>query len=163
MFSPSGHRLYVAQEDDKLMVLDRFSGDQLDAIDLPGPAKGLRGDRFGQWLLVQPAAGDSAWVIDIGRGRLSGAVAARWSGDLPAVASPNTLLVRRGKDVVALDLGHQGVPGGRPGRRTAPPTTGCPSPGARRRDAEADVTADSTARRAAADSGTGRARRSTSR
>ena len=97
MFSPSGHRLYVAQEDDALLVLDRFSGERLDAIDLPGPAKGLRGDRFGQWLLVQPAAGDSAWVIDVGRARLSGTVPVRWTADLPAVASPNTLLLRRGR------------------------------------------------------------------
>jgi len=110
LFSPSGHRLYVAQEDDALLVLDRSSGDELARIDLPGPAKGLRAGRFGQWLLVQPAAGDSAWVIDIGRTRLSGAVAARWTGDLPAVASPNTLLVRRGEDVVALDLAAKGFP-----------------------------------------------------
>jgi len=155
MFSPSGHRLYVAQEDDKLIVLDRFSGDQLDAIDLPGPAKGLRGDRFGQWLLVQPAAADSAWVIDIGRGRLSGAVAARWSGDLPAVASPNTLLVRRGKDVVALDLATKGFSeAGRVENGAADdwlPIAWRPA-----RDAEADVTADSTAV-AAADSGKGAA------
>jgi hypothetical protein len=110
MFSPSGHRLYVAQEDDELLVLDRFSGDKLAAIDLPGPARGLRGDRFGQWLLVQPASGDSAWVIDVGRGRLAGAVAARWTADLPAVASPSTLLIRRGKDLVALDLTAKGLP-----------------------------------------------------
>jgi hypothetical protein len=109
-FSPSGHRIYVAQVDDELLVLDRFSGDRLGAIDLPGPAKGLRGDRFGQWLLVQPADGDSAWVIDVGRGRLAGTVPVRWSTDLPAVASPNTMLVRRGKDLVALDLGTKGMP-----------------------------------------------------
>ncbi len=110
LFSPSGHRLYVAQEDDELLVLDRYSFDRLATIDLPGPAKGLRGDRFGQWLLVQPASGDTAWVVDIGRGRLKGAVPARWAADLPAVASPNALLVRRGKDVVALDLGAEGFP-----------------------------------------------------
>ena len=97
LFSPSGHRLYVAQDDDELLVLDRFSGDRSSRpIDLPGPARGLRGDRFGQWLLVRPAAGDSVWVIDIGRWRFAGAVATKWATDLPAVASPNTLLVRRG-------------------------------------------------------------------
>jgi hypothetical protein len=110
LFSPSGHRLYVAQEDDALLVLDRFGGEELASIKLPGPAKGLRGDRFGQWLLVRPASGDSVWVVDIGRGRMSGAVAARWSADLPAVASPNTLLLRRGKDVVALNLAADGLP-----------------------------------------------------
>jgi hypothetical protein len=108
LFSPSGHRLYVAQQDAALLVLDRSSGDELERIKLPGPAKGLRAGGFGQWLLVQPAAGDSAWVIDVGRDRLSGTVAARWTGDLPAIASPNTLLVRRGEDVVALDLASRG-------------------------------------------------------
>lgn len=110
LFSPSGHRLYVAQEDAELLVLDRFSGERLAAIDLPGPAKGLRGDRFGQWLLVQPASGDSAWVINVGLGRLSGTVPARWAADLPAVVSPNALLVRRDQDVVALDLAAAGFP-----------------------------------------------------
>ena len=43
VFSPSGHRIYVAQDDDELLVLDRFSGDRLGAIDLPGPAKGAAG------------------------------------------------------------------------------------------------------------------------
>ena len=155
IFSPSGHRLYVAQEDDELLVLDRFSGERLDAIDLPGPAKGLRGDRFGRWLLVQPASGDSAWVVDVGRGRLSGAVAARWADDLPAVASPNALLVRRGKDVVALDLASDGFPGaGRVENGAADqwlPIAWRPP-----RDAEGDRATDSTAV-AGADSGTGAA------
>ncbi len=110
LFSPSGHRLYVAQDDDKLLVFDRFGGEQLVAIDLPGPARALRGDRFGQWLLVRPGAGDSVWVVDIGRNRFAGAVAAKWGADLPAVASPNTLLVRRGGDVLALDLARDGFP-----------------------------------------------------
>ena len=150
-FSPSGHRLYVAQEDDELVVLDRFSGDRLDGIDLPGPAGALRTDRFGRWLLVRPAGGDSVWVIDVGRGRLSGAVPAKWAADLPAVASPNTLLVRRGKDVVALDLSSTGLPeAGRVPDGAADewlPIAWRPA-----RDAEADVPADSSAA-AAADSG----------
>ena len=106
LFSPSGHRLYVAQEDDALLILDRFSGDQLDAIDVPGPAKGLRGDRFGQWLLVQPASGDSAWVIDVGRSRLAGTVAARWSDGPP----------RRGLAEHAVDPSRQGSRCVGPGR-----------------------------------------------
>jgi hypothetical protein len=151
LFSPSGHRLYVAQEDDALLVLDRLSGERLAAIDLPGPAKGLRGDRFGQWLLVQPASGDSAWVIDVGRGRLSGAVAARWSKDLPAVASPNTLLVRRGEDVVALDLTAEGFP--ETGRVEGGAADGwLPIAWRPARDAESDATADTSAV-AGADSG----------
>jgi hypothetical protein len=110
LFSPSGHRLYVALADGALVTLDRFSGEQLDKTDLPGPAKGLREDRFGSWVLVQPAAGDSAWVYDVSRARLAGSVPARWSADLPAVAAPSTLLIRRGDDVVALDLATEGFP-----------------------------------------------------
>ncbi|MGH2975163.1 MAG: SPOR domain-containing protein [Gemmatimonadales bacterium] len=110
IFSPSGHRIYVARDDRDLLVLDRFSGDQLGEITLPGPARGLRRDEYGQWLLVRPRDGDSVWVVDVGRGKLAGTVAAAWSGDLPAVAAPNTLLVRRGDDVVGLNLGADGFP-----------------------------------------------------
>jgi hypothetical protein len=57
---------------------------------------------------VQPQDGDSAWVIDIGSGKYVGSTAARWTDDLPAVAPPHTLLVRRGADLVALDLSAKG-------------------------------------------------------
>jgi hypothetical protein len=110
IFSPSGHRIYVARATDGLLVLDRVSGQELFEIDLPGPAVGLSGDRLGQWMLVRPATGDSAWLVDIGKGRHVGTVAVEWDADLPAVVSPNTLLTRRGKDVVALDLSREGFP-----------------------------------------------------
>jgi hypothetical protein len=110
MFSPSGHRLYVARVTEGLLVLDRVSGQELFDIDLPGPAIGLRGDRYGQWVLVRPATGDSAWVVDIGKSRYVGTVQVNWDSDLPAIVSPNTLLTRRGKDVVALDLGTERFP-----------------------------------------------------
>jgi hypothetical protein len=144
VFSPSGHRLYVAQQDDELIVLDRFGGERLESIDLPGPAKGLRNDRFGQWLLVRPQAGDSVWVIDVGRSRVAGAVASKWDADLPAVASPNTLVIRRDKDVVALDLSTKGFP---PTGRVEGGAGDEWLPVAWRpvRDVEAAVTADSAA------------------
>ena len=110
MFSPSGHRIYVARASEGLLILDRASGQELQEIDLPGPAVGLGGDLFGQWVLVRPAAGDSAWVIDVGKGGFIGTVDVEWDDDLPAVVSPNTLLTRRGKDVVAVDLGAKGFP-----------------------------------------------------
>jgi hypothetical protein len=110
MFSPSGHRIYVARASDGLLVLDRVSGTELQEIDLPGPAVGLIGDLFGKWVLVRPASGDSAWVIDVGKGGFTGTVDVEWDEDLPAVVSPNTLLTRRGKDVVAVDLAGQGFP-----------------------------------------------------
>jgi hypothetical protein len=110
LFSPSGHRLYVALASGDLLVLDRFSWDRLETISLPGPAVGLRGDIYGQWLLIRPAVGDSAWVFDVGRNRLAGAVRAEWDEDLPTVVSPNTLLARRGDSLVALDLGAKDFP-----------------------------------------------------
>ena len=72
VFSPSGHRIYVARDDRDLLVLDRFSGNPVGTIELPGPSKALRSDEYGQWLLVRPAEGDSAWVVDVGRGAVRG-------------------------------------------------------------------------------------------
>jgi hypothetical protein len=109
-FSPSGHRIYVARDDRDLLILDRFSGDPLGAITLPGPARSLRGDEYGRYLLVRPAEGDSAWVVDVGSARFTGGVATEWGVDLPAVAAPNTLLLRRGSDVAGLDLTADGFP-----------------------------------------------------
>ncbi len=110
MFSPSGHRLYVARAAGPLLVLDRFDGTQLREIELPGPARELRGDMHGKWLLVRPEEGDSVWVIDIGTGQHVGSAAARWTDDIPAIAPPHTLLVRRGSDLVGLDLSAPGLP-----------------------------------------------------
>jgi hypothetical protein len=110
MFSPSGHRLYVVRDAGALVIFDRYSWDKLEDVDLPGPAVGLRGDLYGQWVLIRPAMGDSAWVFDVGRGRLAGTAPAHWEGNLPQVVSPNTLLTRRGDRLVALDLGAKGFP-----------------------------------------------------
>lgn len=108
LFSPSGHRLYIARAAAPLLVVDRFEWTRLREIELPGPARGLRGDMYGNWLLVRPEQGDSVWVIDIGSGKYVGSTAARWSDDLPAVAPPHTLIVRRGADLAALDLSASG-------------------------------------------------------
>ncbi|HEU5040348.1 MAG TPA: SPOR domain-containing protein [Gemmatimonadales bacterium] len=110
MFSPSGHRIYVARDEESLLVLDRFSGDELQEIDLPGPAADLRADPYGQWIMVKPVAGDSAWIVDVGLGGRTGTVQVQWDDDLPAVVPPGTLVTRRGDDVVALDLGTEGFP-----------------------------------------------------
>ena len=110
LFSPSGHRIYVARDELGLLVLDRFSGGELFTIELPGHARELRSDPYGQWLLVRPSAGDSAWVVDVGSSRFTGTVAVEWNEDLPALVPPGTLLTRRESDLVALDLGSQGFP-----------------------------------------------------
>jgi sporulation related protein len=108
LFSPSGHRLYVARAAAPLLVLDRFEGTRLREIELPGPARSLRGDLYGNWLLIQPENADSVWVVDVGTGKYLGSTAAKWTEDLPTVAPPHTLLVRRGADLVALDLSSSG-------------------------------------------------------
>ena len=110
MFSPSGHRIYVARVTEGLLVLDRVSGQELMDIQLPGPAIGLSGDRYGQWILVRPATGDSAWVVDVGKSRHVGTVQVEWDADLPAIVAPSTLITRRGKDVVAIDLAREEFP-----------------------------------------------------
>lgn len=109
-FSPSGHRLYVARDDDALYIYDRYSRDRLGSVKLPGPAKELRSDLYGAWLLVRPAQGDSIWVVDAVAGKHVATVASRWGNDLPAIAPPATLLLRRGKDVVGLDLTDAKLP-----------------------------------------------------
>jgi sporulation related protein len=110
MFSPSGHRLYVVRESGALVIFDRYSWDKLEEVDLPGPAVGLLGDLYGQWVLIRPALGDSAWVFDVGHGHLAGTAPAHWEGNLPQVVSPSTLLTRQGDSLVALDLGTRGFP-----------------------------------------------------
>ncbi len=110
LFSPSGHRIYVARDAEELLILDRFSGEELDEIELPGPAAGLRSDAYGQWILARPVAGDSAWVVDVGAGRYAGTAKVEWEADLPVVVPPGALVTRRGQDVVALDLNTQGFP-----------------------------------------------------
>ncbi|HEU4829068.1 MAG TPA: SPOR domain-containing protein, partial [Gemmatimonadales bacterium] len=53
---------------------------------------------------------DSIWVVDLESHLVAGAVEAEWHGDLPLVAGNGTLVVRRGDDVLALDLTAPGFP-----------------------------------------------------
>jgi hypothetical protein len=103
-FSPSGHRLYVARGRGDLVMLDRFTQDEVGQIDLPAPARALRVDRSGRWLLARPESGDSVWVIDLAREELAGSVRSPWAEDLPLVVGARTLVVRDGQDVVARDI-----------------------------------------------------------
>lgn len=103
-FSPSGHRLYVAQDRPALREYDRFGDRWRGAIDLPGPARAVRSVLYGTHLLVRPAEGDSVWVLDPALRAQVAAVAASWGPDLPLVAPRAALVVRRAGDVVSLDL-----------------------------------------------------------
>ena len=102
VFSPSGHRLYVAQRTAPgLAVIDRFAHQEIDGVALPGPASTIRLDPFGRWLLARPTMGDTAWIVDLPIKSLRGALATSWRGDLPTVAPDGSLLLRQGQDIVA--------------------------------------------------------------
>jgi hypothetical protein len=103
-FSPSGHRIYVAQNNPEIRVYDRFSLKQLHALRLPGQPREFRVDASGRWLLAQPGSGDSVWVLDLATNNLRGTVRGSWSSDLPLVAGAATLLIRSDEDLAAFDL-----------------------------------------------------------
>jgi hypothetical protein len=103
-FSPSGHRLYVARGRGDVVVLDRFTRNQLGTIPLPGAARALRPDRTGRWLLAQAEVGDSVWVLDVVHNRRVATLAGSWAADLPIVAGGRSLVTRQGRDVATWDL-----------------------------------------------------------
>ncbi|HEX5005382.1 MAG TPA: SPOR domain-containing protein [Gemmatimonadales bacterium] len=109
-FSASGHRIYVGREARNLAVIDRYAGERVDDIEMPGSAAALRVAPYGGWLLARPADGDSLWVINLGTGKYAGVAAGPWGADLPTVFGDATLLTREGKDVVARDLAREGFP-----------------------------------------------------
>lgn len=104
LFSPSGHRLYVARREGSILVFNRFTRDKVGEIDLPGGAGALRVDPYGRWLLVHPADADSLWLVSLATNKLVHSFAARWAPDLPTVTNQQTLLVKAGGDLVAYDL-----------------------------------------------------------
>src|SRR5690606_19448873 len=99
--SPSAHRLYLARGRGDLLLLDRFSLDEIASIDLPGVARELRPDHPGRWILARAEAGDTAWVVDLVARRVMATFATRWNSDLPLIVAGTTLLGRSGADVVA--------------------------------------------------------------
>ncbi len=102
VFSPSGHRIYVARRTEPgLAAIDRYEREEIDGIALPLPAATIRLDPLGRWLLAKPSAGDSVWVVDLPVKRLVGSVPSAWRVDLPAIAPDGALLVRQGEDVLA--------------------------------------------------------------
>ena len=120
VFSPSGHRLYVARREGGLLVVNRFTREILGELKLPGPAGALRPDPLGRWLLIHPPAADSVWVVDLATGRYLAGFGTGWDPDLPTVTNQQILLLKQGSDLVAIDLA-----------RTPLPTTGRVSGGAR--------------------------------
>jgi len=110
LFSPSGHRFYVARRDGSLLVYNRFTRKPIGEIDLPGSAGALRADPFGRWLMVHPPKADSLWLIDLARNQFVAGFAADWASDLPTITNQQTLLVKIGQDVVGYDLTKKEFP-----------------------------------------------------
>lgn len=102
-FSPSGHRLY-ALIGSRIVASDRFTGNRLHTIDLPGEGREFRIDASGRWAMVRAPEGDFAWVLDLSTNRRVATVATAWRPDLPLVGGSATLVVLDGEDVEALDL-----------------------------------------------------------
>jgi len=103
--TPSGDRVYiVVAESPRIAILDRYREAISGTIELPSAATDLRIDPLGQFLLAKPANGaDSAWVIDIGTGKVTGSVPTEWTTDLPAFAPSATIATLSGSDVVFVD------------------------------------------------------------
>lgn len=102
--TPSGDRVYVANRGSATVsVVDRYSGRLSTTVKLPAPARELRMDPLGRYLLVRPATGDSAWMIAVGTNRLVGSVATEWKSDLPAVAPDGAIATLRGADVEIIE------------------------------------------------------------
>jgi len=108
LFSPSGHRIYVALRDkNEIAVIDRFSQDKRNSVSLPGPAGALRFDPWGRALLVRErheGAGGETWVVGVADNGVTGRLQGPWASDLPAVAQSGVVLSREGHAVVARDL-----------------------------------------------------------
>ena len=102
--TPSGDRVYVANRGAATVsVVDRYSGRLSATVKLPAAARELRMDPLGRYLLVRPAAGDSAWMIAVGTNRLIGSVTTEWESDLPAVAPDGAIATLRGADVEIIE------------------------------------------------------------
>jgi hypothetical protein len=105
--TPSGDRVFVATEQStEIAILDRYSGEQSEAIHLPGRARELRIDPLGRLLLARPDTGDSVWVIDVGTNRRVTTLPTPWRADLPNVAPDGAVATVAGRDVHFTVPGH---------------------------------------------------------
>lgn len=102
-FSPSAHRLYVVTAEGRLLEIERFSLDILSTRTLGPRAGAIRADPTGRVVLVRSDT-TGVWVVPVQRDTVPTRIPAAWDPDLPAVAPDGTLLLRRGDDVIALDL-----------------------------------------------------------
>jgi len=101
--TPSGDRVFLATDNDELIVIDRYAERERGTIDLPAPATALRMDPDGHYLLVRARGVDSVFVVSVGTSRVVNTLAAPWRDDLPLVTPEGRVLVARGDDAVLLD------------------------------------------------------------
>jgi hypothetical protein len=109
--TPSGDRLYVVTESDAVDVYDRYSGNVVSRVTLPGVVTDLRMDATGRYVLARSALGDTAWIISTASNRLLGAFEGKWRSDLPAVGVDGAIATVRGGDVVFIDPSNLEVVG----------------------------------------------------
>lgn len=102
--TPSGDRIYVALEGQKgLQVIDRYTDQATERIDLPGQVSQIRMDPLGRYVIARPLEGDSAWVVAVSTNRVVGTISTNWTQDLPACAQDGAIAVSQGNNVVFLD------------------------------------------------------------
>ena len=102
--TPSGDRIYVSLADgNEVQIVDRYRDAVVGTIELPTPVDSLRMDALGRYLLARARGGDSAYVIALGTGRMTGAPRTAWRADLPFVAPDGAVALARGPDVVFVD------------------------------------------------------------
>jgi cell division septation protein DedD len=80
--TPSGHRLYAADAEGTLHVIDRARARVLRRVRLPGPARALRFNATGEVLLAR-LDGDRVAAVLAGVDRVVGMVDAQWAAHLP--------------------------------------------------------------------------------
>jgi cell division septation protein DedD len=104
--TPSGDRIYVVTDSSSTMpVVDAIQERVSSKIDLPGPAREIRVDPIGRYVLVRPARGDSAWIVSVGSDKVVGSVRTKWAGDVPFVAPDGTIGTSDGRDIIFVDVG----------------------------------------------------------
>jgi hypothetical protein len=101
--TPSGDRLYAALSGrSEIAVIDRYSESVVKVIDLPRPARDLRMDPLGQFLIARTEGGEPL-LIAVSNNQPVGAIQSSWRNDLPAFASGSTIATARRGDVVLVD------------------------------------------------------------
>ena len=100
--SPSGHRIYAALGDGRLVAVDRFASAVIQELQLQGQALDLRAGPLGQTLLVRTGS-ESFLVFGLTEFGLLATIEGSWDEDLPVVAPDGTILAKQGNRVVAFE------------------------------------------------------------